>query len=58
MIIILDDEPYFVESFSDTLKLEGYEVEIATNEEEFFYKLEKYHPDAVVIDIMLQSGFE
>lgn len=55
---MLDDEPYFIAAYKDVLELEGFEVLLTQSEEEFLTALKSVLPQAVVIDIMLQSGYD
>ena len=58
MILILDDEPHFIAAYKDVLELEGFEVLLSQSEDEFFAILNSAIPIAVVIDIMLPSGYD
>ena len=55
---MLDDEPYFIAAYKDVFELEGYEVSISQNEDEFFKMLNSINPTAVIIDIMLHTGYD
>jgi two-component system alkaline phosphatase synthesis response regulator PhoP len=59
-ILIIDDNINFVKMNSAVLEAGGYEVEAAYNAEEGFTKVEFGHPDAIVLDLMMErhdSGF-
>jgi len=58
MILILDDEPHFVAAYQEVLEIEGFEVSLSKDEEEFFTILGAAVPEAVIIDIMLTSGYD
>jgi CheY-like chemotaxis protein len=53
MILILDDEPWFILSYVETLELEGYSVKVVTNPEEFLALLqENGNIEGVIVDVM------
>ena len=58
MIIILDDEPHYIAAYKDVLELEGNEVKVSQSEDEFFDMLDSTNTTAVIIDIMLPSGYD
>ena len=58
MIIMLDDEPHFIAAYKDVLELEGRSVIVSQHEDEFFSTLNSTNPEAVIIDIMLTSGYD
>lgn len=59
MIMILDDEPWFIEAYSTALEFSGFSVTVSRTEEEFFAALaECGNPEAVIIDVMLPGNWE
>ena len=56
MILILDDEPWFLEGYVIAFRLECIEARIVEDEAAFFRALEKDPVNAAIIDIMLSSG--
>lgn len=56
MIIILDDQPYFIEAYTDAMELEGFKVLLTQRVDDFFSAIETTPPEAVIIDIMLPSS--
>jgi CheY-like chemotaxis protein len=60
-ILIVDDDPDFLEMHSAVLKNKGYEVVTARSSEECLRALETGRPDLVVLDVMMErfdAGFE
>ena len=59
-ILIVDDEAYIVHILEFSLGMEGYEVVTAFDGEEALAKVEREHPDLVVLDIMMPKldGYE
>jgi len=54
-VLIVDDEPDFVDSTRLILESEGYEVEAAYNREEALKKIEESPPDLILLDIMMEK---
>jgi len=54
-ILIIDDNIHFVKMNTLALEAAGYEVEAAFNSEERFTKVEYGQPDAIVLDLMMES---
>lgn len=52
-ILIVDDEPDILDFISYNLKKEDYIVETAGNGVEALKKIESYHPDLILLDIMM-----
>ncbi len=52
-ILIVDDEPDILDFISYNLKKEDYAVETAGNGVEALKKIESYHPDLILLDIMM-----
>jgi DNA-binding response OmpR family regulator len=59
-VLIADDEPNIVVSLEYLLERNGYEVRIARDGQEALAGVEAYHPDLILLDVMLpvKSGFE
>ncbi len=59
-ILIADDDIFFQKFYSSQLKEKGYEVEVATNGIEAIEKLKSFHPDLMLLDIIMpeKDGFE
>jgi two-component system response regulator MprA len=52
-ILVADDEPAVREALGRALRLEGYDVELASDGEEMLGAVERRMPDAVVIDVLM-----
>jgi len=52
-ILVVDDEPWIVHFVGAHLIAEGFEVRAAQSGEEALTALRDFHPDAVVLDLML-----
>lgn len=52
-VLVVDDEPDFVELISYSLESHGYKVMTARNGVEAVQKVERSHPDAIVLDLMM-----
>ena len=52
-ILIVDDEPDIIEIISYNLAKEGYEILTAKNGKEALEKATTYHPDLIILDIMM-----
>ncbi len=59
-ILVVDDDPGTRLSISDYLELSGYSVIIADDGQEALAKVEEYHPDLMVTDIVMprMNGYE
>lgn len=59
-ILIVDDEPRYVRLMEANLVSEGYQVIKATNGQEAVDAVDKFHPDLVLLDVMMPvlSGFD
>jgi CheY-like chemotaxis protein len=57
-ILIIDDDPDFVEVTKVILETKQYDVRFAYSPEEGFAELEKQIPDALILDIMMGKGAE
>ena len=52
-ILIVDDDPVSLEMLEKILLLEGYWVAKATNGKEALYIADEFHPDLIILDIMM-----
>ena len=52
-ILIADDEPLISKSLYETLRIEGYEAEMAADGEEAWEKIERFPVDIVIADIKM-----
>ena len=57
-ILIIDDDPDYVEGITSTLKAANYEVEAAYNPKDGFQALTTKHYDLLVLDVMMGRGAE
>ncbi len=57
-ILVVDDDPDIVESLKLVLVSSGYEVEAASSVNAAFEKLESFHPELILLDIMMPDGTE
>lgn len=59
-ILIADDEPNIVISLEFLMKKEGFQVAVANDGEEALAKVDSFHPDLLLLDVMMpkKSGFE
>ena len=54
-ILIIDDDPDFVNATRIVLEKEGYKVERAAGGKEGFKKAQKSNPDLIILDVMMDS---
>jgi two-component system alkaline phosphatase synthesis response regulator PhoP len=52
-IMIVDDDPDFVEIVRSILAPEGYDIQTASNGDQAFKSMKKEKPDLVLLDIMM-----
>ncbi len=59
-VLVVDDEPSIVEVISMALRFQGFEVETAATGREAIAAVSRFHPDLMVLDVMLPDieGFE
>ena len=57
-ILIIDDDPDFVEIAKAILEAKQYEVMFAYSPEEGLAKLEEEMPDVIILDVMMGKGAE
>jgi len=60
-ILLVDDDPDFLEMHSAVLKHKGYDVDTARSSKECLEKLQDAQPDVVILDVMMEqfdAGFK
>lgn len=59
-VLLVDDDPDTLKTYSDLLESEGYEVTVAPDGEQALAMINGYQPDVILLDIMLpsQDGIE
>ena len=57
-ILIIDDDPHFVEITKAVLETRQYKVDFAYNADEGFVKLQGEIPDVIILDIMMKRCAE
>jgi len=57
-ILVVDDDPDFVEITRTILRKEGYKVASASNGEQAFQAMKKEHPDLVLLDVIMATPLE
>lgn len=59
-ILLVDDEPDFVDVTKKNLEREGFTVDVAYNGNEGWDKVQKAAPDAVILDVMMpeRDGYD
>lgn len=60
-VLLVDDDPDFLEMHSAVLKHKGYDIITARNSKECMERLEKVRPDIVILDVMMEqfdAGFK
>lgn len=59
-ILLVDDDPLIQRLYSKALQLSGFEVDIARDGELGILKAHSYHPQLILLDIMMpkKNGFE
>jgi two-component system alkaline phosphatase synthesis response regulator PhoP len=59
-ILLVDDEPDTLLTYSDILASGGYEVTTASSGEEATKMIDGYHPDLILLDVMMpdKNGIE
>lgn len=53
LVLVVEDEPAFVEALEVSLKREGFRIEVARDGEEALLKFDEVQPDLVLLDVML-----
>ena len=57
-ILVVDDDPDFIEITRIILEKNGYDVESAANGDEAIEKMKSYVPDLVLLDIMMSQPLD
>jgi len=59
-LLIVEDDPIVAHIYKTRLEKESYEVEIAPDGQSGFYRIHEFHPDVVLLDLMLpkMNGIE
>ena len=59
-LLIVEDDPIVAHIYRTRLEKESYEVEIAPDGQSGFYRIHEFHPDVVLLDLMLpkMNGIE
>lgn len=57
-ILVVDDDPDFVEVTRTVLESEGYEVITASNGEEALKKTREEYPDLILLDVMMSTVWD
>jgi|YelNatPaOPRAMG01_1025707.scaffolds.fasta_scaffold02036_14 DNA-binding response OmpR family regulator len=59
-ILIVEDDPFLMEIYTEKLKKEGFLIEGISDSENFFEKLKEDHFDLILLDLVLpkMNGFE
>ena len=52
-VLIVEDDPILSKIYNKKFLLEGFEVDIAHDGEEGLNKIKAFHPDLVIMDVML-----
>ena len=52
-ILIVDDDPHIVEMLTEALEVQGYEVAAATHSLRAYDRAKEFHPDLILMDIMM-----
>lgn len=58
-ILVVEDEDFLRKPLKDTLELEGYDVDTASDGEEAMKRIEKKKPDLILLDLLMpkKDGF-
>jgi len=54
-VLMVDDDPEFVETTKIILESGGYEARAAANDKEALVQLEKEKPDIILLDVMMKT---
>jgi CheY-like chemotaxis protein len=57
-VLMIDDDPEFVEATTNLLEAKGYDVESAANGKEGFDKAKAVNPDIILLDVMMTTESE
>lgn len=58
-ILVVEDEDFLKKPLKDTLELEGYDVDTASDGEDAIKRIEKKKPDLILLDLLMpkKDGF-
>lgn len=54
-VLLIEDDPMIYRLYQKLFNLEGFEIELAENGQEGLKKLESFHPDILLMDIMMPT---
>jgi CheY-like chemotaxis protein len=54
-MLLIEDDPLIYRLYQKLFTLEGYEIELAENGQQGLEKLKTYHPDIILLDIMMPT---
>ena len=57
-VLMIDDDPEFVEAISNLLDAKGYDVQSASNGKDGVAKAKVIHPDIILLDVMMGTKNE
>lgn len=57
-VLMIDDDPEFVEAISNLLDAKGYDVKSASNGQEGLAKAKEENPDMILLDVMMTTKSE
>ncbi len=52
-ILIIEDDPIVAHIYRNRLEKEGYTVEVSNDGQSGFHRIHEFHPDAILLDLML-----
>src|SRR6185436_7106161 len=52
-VLIIEDDPIVGHIYKTRLEKEGFEIEVCTDGQAGFYRTHEFHPDVVLLDLML-----
>ncbi|HEY1023754.1 MAG TPA: response regulator transcription factor [Sphingobacteriaceae bacterium] len=54
-ILVVDDDTFILDALQELLNYSGYDVNTTPRGDEVLSKVEEYHPDLILLDIMLSG---
>ncbi|MBN2315778.1 MAG: response regulator [Sedimentisphaerales bacterium] len=57
-VLMIDDDPEFVDATTNLLEAKGFDVESASNGKDGFEKAKAVHPDIILLDVMMTTESE